>query len=149
MGQSTDGKLFYGYDLGGDGADATDFTDEEDAPSWYTNGDTELIVQMKLALYNAIPDAAPVEYEWRADAPVLDYYGVWFEHHCSDSYAMWALVTYEASAARGCPEKLDLAELAARPQREDWDGKLARALEVLGITPKQERPAWLLASYWG
>lgn len=30
-----------------------------------------------------------------------------------------------------------------------WDAKLARALEVLGITPKQEKPGWLLCAFYG
>jgi hypothetical protein len=29
------------------------------------------------------------------------------------------------------------------------DAKLASALRILGWTPVQDKPAWLLCSYWG
>ena len=33
--------------------------------------------------------------------------------------------------------------------RQEWDAKLAGAIATLGVTPVQEKPKWLLVSYWG
>lgn len=150
MSQSTNAMLMYGYDL--DAADGWKIAEAgewgELAAPWYDeDSDLDSIEQAVKALYDAIPDAPDVEYGWQRDELVKEHYGAWFEGHCSDSYTMYALVAFEDTARRGHPELIDWRELDEQRNREDWDAKLARALEVLGITPKQERPAWLLASY--
>jgi len=150
MGQSTNAMLMYGYDL--DTTDAWKIVEagewgELSAPWYDEDSDLESVEQATKALYDAIPGAPEVEDDWQRDEPVKEHYGVWFEGHCSGSYTMYALVAFENTAARGYPELIDWRGLDEQRGREDWDGKLARALEVLGITPKQERPSWLLASY--
>jgi hypothetical protein len=163
MGVSTDAKLVYGYDLGseGDGLNVAEAQTSEANPygylktAWHDGGaeeldeDTDLIETMTRVLYDAIPDAPPVEYSGQRDTPVKEYYGVWFESHCSDEYPMWMLVAYEVTANRGHLQTLDLDVLTAKPTALGWDEKLASALAVLGVTPTQERPGWLLASNRG
>jgi hypothetical protein len=152
---STDGILAYGYDLGGDEGikvveggkygdiDELDIPEVDDEHEYYGG----LADRLLLKLYRAIPDAPPVEYGWHNLTQA--HYGVTLAHHCSADYADWILATVDFSASRGRPETIPIAELEARRVAEDWDGKLAHALSVLGLTPTQEKPAWLLASYWG
>lgn len=130
MGQSTNAMLIYGYDL--DTADGWKIVEasewgELSAP-WYDE-DSEL------------------DSDWDRQEAVKEHYGVWFEGHCSDGHTMYALVAPANTARRGYPELIDWRELDGQRVRDGWDAKLARVLEVLGITPKQESPAWLLASY--
>jgi len=152
MGQSTNAVLMYGYDL--DTADGWEIVEagewgELNAPWYDEDNDEDLtsVEQAVKALYDAIPDAPEADDDWDRQKAVKEHYGVWFEDHCSDAYTMYALVTFENTARRGYPELIDWRALEEQRDREDWDGKLARALGVLGITPKQERPGWLLASY--
>ena len=46
-------------------------------------------------------------------------------------------------------QEVDFAALEQARTEGDWDAKLAHAIQALGVTPKQERPKWLLVSYWG
>lgn len=159
MGQSTNAMLNYGYSFGGgDSAWEIAETGEygELAVDWFNDeGEDEsddeggFIEQAFKRLYEAIPDAPEVRYDWEREDLVKKHYGVWFESHCSGDYPMWMLTTYETTAYRGDCDVIDWRTLDEQRQREDWDGKLARAIEVLGVTPKQAQPAWLLASYWG
>lgn len=161
MGMHPKGKVFYGYDVGGGEGDWK-FTQAQESDTnpygylktpWYDpEGDQdgedvrELITKV---LYDAIPGAPAVEYDWQRDEPVKEHYGVWLESHAHCDYPSYVLITHETTACQGDAVLLDLTELAATAQREDWDGKLAQALEVLQVTPIQEEPGWLLATDWG
>lgn len=150
MSQSTNAMLMYGYDL--DAADGWKIVEagewgELTAPWYDEDSELDSIEQATKVLYDAIPDAPETDSDWDRQEAVKEHYSVWFEGHCSDSYTMYALVAFEDTACRGYPELIDWRELDARRTREEWDAKLARALDALGITPKQENPAWLLASY--
>lgn len=48
----------------------------------------------------------------------------------------------------GDVEEIEPAELLAAAS-DEAQGKLRAALEVLGLTPEQEQPAWLLTTYRG
>jgi hypothetical protein len=165
MGTSTDGILAYGYDL--DGQDGLNVVEAQRSDtneygylktSWYdaeheeiTGDDGEemgTIAILTKRLYDAIPDAPAVEYEYEREDPVKKHYGAWFEGHCSGEYPMYILTTHSVTARRGSPKTLDFTELEAQRQREEWDAKLARALAVLEVTPLVPA-AWLLASDWG
>lgn len=155
MGTSTDGILAYGYDLGGDEglnvAEGGEYGDVDELDLPEVDEDHEnyggLADRLLMKLYLAIPDAPPVEYGWYAIAE--KHYGITLVNHCSADFADWILATVDLSASRGTPQVIDMAELEARRIAEDWDGKLTHALSVLGLTPTQEKAAWLLASYWG
>lgn len=165
MGQSTNGVLAYGYDLGSDeewkvreaqqgpgnkyGYLKTSWYDAEAADEDDSEESEDLIDKMQRRLYDSIPGLPPVESGWECGDPVKEHLGVWFEAYCSGDYAMWMLVTSETTVYRGDTKVIDPAEMLADPGRNRWDEKLAHALSVLGLTPLQEKPAWLLASYWG
>ena len=96
-----------------------------------------------------IPDAPPVEWSWQRDEVVKERLGVWFESHCSGDYPMYVLATAAFQAYRGYAEVVDVDRLRDDPVAGGWDAKLAEALRVLEVTPTQEKPSWLLVSYWG
>lgn len=159
MGTSTDAILAYGYDLGAEeNLQAREAQESEGNPygylktAWYDAENEEMdegiVERMTRVLYEAIPGAPAVEYAWECEDPVKEHYGVWFQSHCSGEYAMWILTTSVTRAYRGSPKPVDTFVLEREPVEEGWDGKLETALRVLGITPLQEKPAWLLASYW-
>jgi len=59
------------------------------------------------------------------------------------------LVTKQIGAYLGNAEVIDPAILVAEGERGDADARLRSALAVLGLTPVQEQPAWLLTAYRG
>lgn len=62
---------------------------------------------------------------------------------------MYVLAAHAVTAYRGDAQEIDFVALEQQRVAEDWDGKLMRACEVLGVTPRQEQPKWLLVSFWG
>lgn len=62
---------------------------------------------------------------------------------------MFLLATRVITVYRGSVKGIDMTALAVEPEMNGWDEKLNTALQVLGITPVQEKPKWLLCSYWG
>ena len=154
MSTSTDGILVYGYNLGGDdsGWEVTEADEDgEFEPEW-ADEDGDLITGAEEKLLAA---AGFTETDYRADG----YYdrkrdaearvGVEMESYCSGDYPMWLLAAHKVVVSRGDVKEIDFAALEAQRVAEDWDAKLQAALAVLGITPKQDAPKWLLASYWG
>jgi hypothetical protein len=162
MGQSTNAVLAYGYDLGGDEGEwkiqETGEYDEIDADkvTWYDDeSDDGFREQAERRLLAEIAGFTET-WETRTDD---DYFkrereaearlGIEFESYCSGDYPMYVLATKVITVHRGSSKVLDLPALMAEPAEHGWDDKLRAACEVLGITPKQERPGWVLVSYWG
>jgi hypothetical protein len=165
MGQSTNAVLAYGYDLGGDEGEwkirETDEYGGIDASNastlaWYDDeSDDGFIEQAQRRLLAEIAGFTET-WETRQDD---DYFkrereaesrlGVEFESYCSGDYPMYVLATKVITVYRGDSKVLDLPALMAEPAEHGWDDKLRQACEVLGVTPKQERPGWVLVSYWG
>lgn len=151
MGTTTNGILAYGYDLGSgdewrvDGASVARMEALAD-------DDAGLTEAVEAALLAAV---GFTETDWRADGyfdrkkAAEKRAGVEVEHHCHGDYPMYLLSAHTITAYRGDVETVDFAALTAQAEAEEWDAKLSDALAVLGIKPKQERPAWLLVSYWG
>lgn len=154
MGVSTNGILAYGFDLGGGDGDwkiqeAGEYG--EWTPEW-ANGEDTTVTCAEAKLLESV---GFTETDWRADG----YFnrqrnaearvGVEFKSHCSDSCKMYVLAACTVTAHRGSAQEIDFAALEQQRLAEDWDGKLKRACEVLGITPNQSEPKWLLVSYWG
>lgn len=156
MGQSTNAVLAYGYDLGSDEDWKMLEIDEDGVPTlaWYEadNDDDDFVEQAKKHLLAA---AGFIEADWDAEdwserhKAAEARVGVEFETYCHGEYPMYVLATKVITAYRGDSKVLDLAALMAEPTEHGWDDKLAAALTVLGITPKQEKPGWVLCSYWG
>lgn len=158
MGQSTDALLVYGYHLGGgDGWEieglgkygelpALDWYDPEDGDDFQEAVERRLLAQ--LAGFTETWDTGGEGFYERERAAKARL-GVKIETHCSGSYPMYLLIAKGVTAYRGDIEPIDFAELAAEVRDKGADEKLRAALEALGITPKQERPGWLLCSFWG
>jgi hypothetical protein len=159
MGTSTDAYLMYGYDLGSEedwkiqglgeyGEWKPDWLnvdeDAEDEPDWTE----EIQKQLRKSV-------GFTETDWEADgfykrqAAADAQIGVELESHCSGEYPMYVLAAKTITAGRGYPVTVEPAALQAAVLDGGLDEKLARAIEALGIQPVQEKPAWLLCSYWG
>lgn len=156
MGTSTDAVLAYGYDLCGEpwkireadeyGELALDWYDEED--------DEDFPAQAMRRLLNASGFTETWETrtgdgyftrEEEAKARV----GVEFETYCKDDYPLFVMAVHVITVSRGDSEILDLPALMAAPAEHGWDDKLRAACEALAISPTQEKPGWVLVSYWG
>lgn len=160
MGTSTDGILAYGYDFGAEEAlNLAEAKSSADNPygylktAWWDEEAEEPIEGEELTdvmirvLYESIAGAPPAESSEDRDEVVKTRLGVWFESHCSADYPMWILTTKVITADHGHPEVINLPDLAEGI--DVWNERLAHALEVLGLTPTQERPEWLPCSDWG
>ncbi|MYT20121.1 hypothetical protein GTW69_07430 [Streptomyces sp. SID7760] len=155
MGTSTNAVLAYGYNLGGDGPGwAFREVGEYGEPTldWYDVADEDFASAVSARLLASAgftekwgdnPDGGYFERE-RAAAKSL---GVELDSYCHIEAPMYVLAAKVITVYRGDAAILNPAELAAVPP--EWDEKLAAAVTTLGITPTQERPAWVLVSYWG
>lgn len=154
MGQSTNGMLAYGYNLGGEEGWELQGLGEYDELQldWYDPDEDDF---QEAAEKRLLADIAGFTEEW---TPGVEGYfdreraakarlGVKFDTHCSGDYPMFILATKVITVYRGSVKEIDPAELLARPP--EWDEKLRAALDALGINPTQEQARWLLCSYWG
>jgi len=157
MGISSDGILAYGYDLGGDDGEwkieeAGEYG--EWTPSWLGEDEDEEgpVEAAELALL-AAAGFTETDYEVagyfdrkrEAEARV----GVEMTSYCSGDYPMYVLSAHAITVGRGSVKEIDFAALEVARVEQEWDAKLTAALGVLGMTPKQATPKWLLVSYMG
>lgn len=156
MGQSTDGILAYGYDLGEGFEKIQEAGEYGELPplTWFDPEHTDdLIEAAELHLLAQV--AGFTETDWSADGyfdrqrKAKARLGVQFETYCSDSCPMHLLAAKVITVRRGAVEDIDMTALAVEPEMNGWNDKLRAALTALGITPQQAEPRWLLASYWG
>jgi len=163
VGQRTDGLLVYGYDLGCEEDWKVRERGEYGEPvpgtgGWVPDPEAEegydLIEQAMSHLLAASGFTETYEdgrdgYFGREDAAKAAL-GVEFETYCSGEYPMYVLAACVVTAGRGDVVDAGAAIAAADDAtRQEWDAKLAAALQVLGLTPVQDKPRWLLCSYWG
>lgn len=158
MGTSTNAILAYGYDLGGgDDEWRVAQVDDDGFPQVdWIDADAEDDVDFPEAAIDHLRVAAGfTETDWRADGyfdrqkAIDEQIGVEFETYCSADYSSYLLAAKAITVRRGDCKILDLAALQAEVETNGYDAKLRAACEVLGITPTQEKPSWLLVSYWG
>jgi hypothetical protein len=157
MGQSTNAVLIYGYDLGG--GEKEWLVDEASGDygdlrvDWYDEEGQDDFVEA--AMKRLRVSAGFTETDWRADGffrrqrEADDRVAVKFETYCASDYPIYTLAAHVITVHRGDLEVLDLAQLQRLPGENGWDAKLTAALATLGLTPKQEKPGWLLCSWWG
>jgi hypothetical protein len=156
MGQSTNGILAYGYDLGEfDKIQGLGEYGELPPLTWYDPEHTDDLIQA--AEQQLLTEIAGFTETW--EPGVEGYYereraakartGVVLETYCSDSCPMYVLAAHVTTVKRGYVEEIDMAALAVEPEMNGWDEKLRAALTTLEITPTQQQPRWLLCSYWG
>lgn len=142
MGTSTDGILAYGYDLG----EEIRFKDhgEDETPDWYDEDDPLESFQKRL-----LTAVGFTETEWRAEGyferkkAAEKLVVVEFDSHCSGDYPMYLLGAVIHTASRGHARDMDFT------LPENADERLAWAVETLGLDVGDQKPRWLLASYWG
>jgi hypothetical protein len=153
MGVSSDGILVFGYNLGGDeGGWQIEEADEygEFELEWVDeDGDFSEGAEAKLLAVAGFTETdwkVPGYFDRKREAQAR--VAVALESYCSGDYPMWLLAAHKV-VARGDVKVVDFAALEALRAGQDWEGKLRAALAVLGITPKQDSPKWLLASYMG
>lgn len=155
MGTSTDGILAYGYNLGGDDsgwevAEADEYGGL--TLDWLAEDDDDFETA---AMNRLLAAAGFTETDWQVDGyfkrknEAEKNLGVGFETYCSGDYPLYILAAKVITVSRGYVEPIDVTALQCEPVENHWDDKLRGALSTLGMTPKQEKPAWLLCSYWG
>lgn len=155
MGTSTDAMLLYGYDLGGDeewkleGADEYGDYDFTRHDWWEEAGDLIELVEARLLTAHGFTEtdkkAAGYWQRWRE---AKDAMGVELAFHCSDRSPMYVLAAANITASRGYPETVDPAGLDRQVTEGGLNDKLRAALAALGLNPAQDRPRWILCSYW-
>lgn len=157
MSTSTNGILAYGYDLAGGDAEwkvgevgeygelKLGWLDEEDDDFW-TVAEKRL-----LAAAGFTETDYTVDGYWDREREAEARSGVEIESYCSGDYSMLMLAARGSimTAYRGDCHTVDMVALVEAPSVNGWDDKLRAALEVLGLTPTQERAQWLLCSFWG
>lgn len=164
MGRSTDALLVYGYDLGGDeewNVPEPEDQDEEDGEDEYgliERVAAKLLVAAGFNEPDPDPDAPYSDGPEYRQSPHFQWYlrrsaatealPVQVETHCSSEYPMYLLVAHVIRAWRGHPQFPDLAKLEQQRAAEDWDRKLAAAIDALGWT-MEGSPRWILCSDWG
>jgi hypothetical protein len=163
VGVRTDGILAYGYDLGGEDEWKVREADEyggliPGTGRWVPDPEAEEDYDLiSLALRQLLDASGFTEtyedgnegYFGREDEAEKAL-GVEFKAYCSGEYSQYLLAAKVLTAGRGDVEDVSVLMAEADEARlREWDGKLRRALEVLGLTPLQERPKWLLCSYRG
>lgn len=159
MGNAASGILAYGFDLGSDESEwLVEEVDEYGGLdvarfAWFNQDDDDDFVTQ--AGDHLLAASGFTETDWESEGyfererVAKDAVGVVFESHCSGDYPIYVLAAHVITVYQGHVKELNLAELAKDAAAGDWDRKLRGALQVLGLTPKQEKPAWLLCSYWG
>lgn len=170
MGSSPRAHLAYGYDLG----TSEDFQAAEHGEygqpklPWLTDddegGERESFAEGVERLLLAAAGFVEIPWEIRKDydeAARRDYYdakheaekqhGVELAFSGAYDYAGWMLIAKGSDRSVEWSEamEVDLDELTNRPAYEGWDTKLADALTVLGITPTQSGPKWLIFPSYG
>lgn len=156
MGMSASGILAYGYNLGGgDGWEIAETGEYgEPALDWFDPEaeDTDFVTEAEKRLLAA---AGFTETDWQVDGyfarerAAKAALGVEFESYCSGDYSQYVLATKVITVSWGEVEPIDVTALQCEPVENHWDDRLRAAVSTLGLTPKQEKPAWLLCSYWG
>jgi hypothetical protein len=135
MGQSTDGILAYGVDLG-----------EFDPDEFDGYAETEECDACRATNWGVRCGECFDDFEGYVSARLkgAGIQGISVVRHCSESRPMYILCTQSWRAWRGYPVKVS-------PHQSDvFPGdiqKIRDALKVLGLEP--QKPAWLLASDWG
>lgn len=139
MGQATDAILAYGYDLGGADSEwklaGLSKYGELTADWWDESEDLGEDADFATALIAWI------------GGDVRDV-GVEVVTYCSESSPMYLLAATQITVRRGHLHEVTPETLGAPEDRARWDELLDRHVAALGIRPVQERPGWLLVSYW-
>ncbi|ATY17133.1 hypothetical protein CU254_41900 (plasmid) [Amycolatopsis sp. AA4] len=153
---TADAILAYGYDLGGDERGwKVEETDDHGHPAiaWHDiDGDKDNFVEeatgrllAALAGFTETDQHADGYHDRRKAAEKsLDVHIV---RHGDPNDTSYALATSSVSVEEGDSMPLNPAELFDPADLELRNRRLAAALAALGITPRQDRPQWLVLAY--
>lgn len=155
MGRSLSTKLVYGYDLGG-GEDEWKVREVDEygglTVDWFGEDDNDFVGSAQRRLLAAAgftetwetrKDDGYYAREREAEAGL----GVKFDWYGVGDYSEHVLVAHKIDIYGAAV--VDLTALTTHPNRAMWDAALSSALEALAVTPTQERPGWILCSYYG
>lgn len=160
MGQSTDGIICYGVDLG------------EELP-WVANeevwgkleehgfGPDDCDDEVMAYLLGGLPmfksdlvsgtDEWGVEYTayYKERDRILKDFGVTLVRHCSGECPMYilAMTSTVKEASRGTPEELDIPSMMSAPCMPYAISGMEEAMQKIGVTG-EFNPKWLLCSMW-
>lgn len=149
MSDSINGHLAYGYDLG----DPTDLPGgsrydidldgyyPNDSTDWPTDGFYSAALR---ALYDSVPALDPYESVVEHEQIIADLLGVRLFDDGTSEASMYVLATVVFTGDHTSTLQVAPAVLATDTTR--WNEQLAHALSVLGLTPHQPQPAWLLTA---
>lgn len=160
MGSSPSAHLVYGYDLGTcEGYKLAECEGEYGslAVDWFDNGDDEnsnppdFATQVYDRLYAAIAGAPAAEYDFQRQDIAERHFGVEFAYSGGDETPGFILIAAGSESTVDWTDTIavDLAHLAAAPEAQGWNAKLAEVLTVLGVTPTQDGPRWLVFPSYG
>lgn len=137
MGQSTDAIIAYGLDLG----DEIEEFEYDEADGFESAAMKRLLAEIVGFTEQWTPNKEGYFDRKRAAEESL---GIEIITHCSCDYPMHFLAARgsENRAYRGSPQPV--GDLVVDPT---WNGKIAKAMSVLGIKSEGE-PAWTLFSNW-
>jgi hypothetical protein len=156
MGSDPEARLGYGYDLGsGDATWKLANAPEYGLPElpWLVDDDfTESLADHLLATIGEF-----TETDFRAEGffkrkeAAEQRVGVRLDRSGTWDYTGHLLVAINSRQAVEWSDsmKLDLTYMTGEGRLAKWDAKLAAALSVLGLTPTQERPQWLVYPFYG
>lgn len=155
MGRSLSAQLVYGYDLGG-GEDEWKIREVDKYGGleldWLDDDEDDFAGAAERRLLVAA--GFTETWETKADD---DYFkrereakarlGVGFDWYGVSDYSENVLSAHTVDVCGA--QVVDLAALDTHPDKATWDAALSTAVAALGITPTQERPGWILCSYYG
>ncbi|WP_431881702.1 hypothetical protein [Micromonospora chalcea] len=144
MGTSTNAYLAFGIDLGKPGDwRIREFTEDgRFTLPWFT-GDPDDFAHEAL-LHLARERGHDVDFIDDAEE-ALDLEAL---RHRHGDHPMYVLAARVVRAWRGDVVAVDFAALERERAERRWDERLISACQVLGITPTQGTPSWVLCSYW-
>lgn len=153
MGVSTNGLLAYGYDLGGPEQwflEGLEYDELEGAVPWWPERANDDEEDERDFVDTVLMELCPVfgferpRWGWE----VSEKLPVQVATHCSLDYPMYLLVANSTirTSRRGSAKVLNFESMMIQ---DEWNENLQKALDALGIKPKQPAPGWILASLWG
>ncbi len=136
MGVSTDAILAYGYNLNDD----IEIDDKVEGYDIVYNMTDRLLAS--IVGFTDVWTSEDTTY-WDRKRAAQKLLGLEIITHCSFEDPLYFLATTSTWASRGYPERIESLDIDPT-----WDDKLTKALEILGIEPK-EKFGWHLFSVWG
>jgi hypothetical protein len=146
MGLDWDGLLAYGYDLG------LEESIEFEFPEWWDSDNEEGEGFGEFAEHYLVREMIGFTETWKENDGEGFYerlreaekkLGLEIIYYCSYDYPGYILSAKTYRAYQGEPVPIIPDDLAVDP---DWDDKLNKALEILGVKSSNPKPSWLLST---